>query len=130
MASNFDGYGLTGSVSEEIIRILWGNGKNGPYRETERILLGDYSDTCGVCKGAIGTRVAKVARRRLWLGLPKSASDKEILDADGEGANALACRVVDGVGHRGVCADIAEFADPLDASRIHLVVHLRHENDL
>jgi hypothetical protein len=36
------------SVSEDIMRIMWGNGKNGPYRETERTLLGDYSDTCGV----------------------------------------------------------------------------------
>jgi putative DNA primase/helicase len=46
----FDGYGLTGGVSEEVFRILWGNGKNGKstYRETKRTLLGDYSDTCGV----------------------------------------------------------------------------------
>jgi len=46
----FDGYGLTGSVAEEVMRILWGKGRNGKstYRETKRILLGDYSDTCGV----------------------------------------------------------------------------------
>ena len=46
----FDGYGLTGSVAEEVLRILWGNGKNGKstYRETKSLLLGGYSDTCGV----------------------------------------------------------------------------------
>jgi putative DNA primase/helicase len=46
----FDGYGLTGSVAEEVMRILWGKGKNGKstYRETKRLLLGDYSDTAGV----------------------------------------------------------------------------------
>ena len=46
----FDGYGLTGCVDEEVLRILWGKGKNGKstYRETKSLLLGDYSDTCGV----------------------------------------------------------------------------------
>ena len=46
----FDGYGLTGSVAEEVLRILWGKGKNGKstYRETKSLLLRDYSDTCGV----------------------------------------------------------------------------------
>ena len=46
----FDGYGLTGSVAEEVMRVLSGRGKNGKstYRETKRLLLGDYSDTCGV----------------------------------------------------------------------------------
>jgi len=32
------------------MRILWGKGRNGKstYRETKSLLLGDYSDTCGV----------------------------------------------------------------------------------
>jgi hypothetical protein len=65
-------------------------------------------------QSAIGARLAKTGKSRVGgfagAGLPKFASDKEVLDADGKSANPLACRVVDGVGHRGVCAGISEFA--------------------
>jgi hypothetical protein len=61
----------------------------------------------------------KVARRRLRLAeLPKSASDKEVLDVDGKSANPLVGRVIDGVRHGRVCAHISEFAQPFDTSRI------------
>src|SRR5690348_4268108 len=38
--------------------------------------------------------------------------------------------MIDCVGDSGGCADIRELAESLDASRIHIVIDLRHENDI
>ena len=64
----FTGYGLTGSVEEEVMQMLWGDGKNGKstYRETINILMGDYAATFGVelllSKESPGAATPEIAR--------------------------------------------------------------------
>ena len=62
-------------------------------------------------QSAIGARLAKTGKSRVVLGrIAEVCFRKQVLDTDGKGANPLACRMVDGVRHGRVCADISEFA--------------------
>ena len=48
----------------------------------------------------------------------------------GEVADALAGPMVDRIGNRCRCADVAQLAKTFDASRIHPVILLGHQDDL
>ena len=83
------GYVLTGSVSEEVIFILWGTGRNGKstFRETVHALLGEYAIGADAgllitqqANGGATPEVARLYRRRL-VAINETAQNDHLNDA-------------------------------------------------